>query len=90
MDNYSKYNATKVEVVGKVGEIIKSNETLEIEFELKDRGDGDKILWVEALTQPENFEAGKDVVVIGKLNYVEGEYVIKANDIKIGCPSKYE
>jgi len=87
----SKYTDDEIEVVGNVGEIKEpDNETLEIRFELIDRDNPDKKIWVDTLTQPEGFVTGKDVVVTGTMKMENGTYVIKAKDIKVGCPSKYD
>jgi cytochrome c-type biogenesis protein CcmE len=91
INNISKYSESEVEVAGTVGEINQTeNSTFEIIFELKDRNNDDVIIMVEYFTTPEGFVSGKDVVVTGDLVEVDGEFKIKANDIQIGCPSKYE
>jgi cytochrome c-type biogenesis protein CcmE len=91
LEDSSQYTGDEVEVVGNVGEIIQpSNDTLEIRFELIDRDNPDKTIWVDTLTQPEGFVTGKDVVVTGTMQMEDGNYIIKAKDIKVGCPSKYE
>lgn len=88
----TKYSDEEVEVAGTVGEIQEpDNDTLEIRFELIDRDNSDKRIWVSALTQPEGFVPGKDVVVTGTLKQdIDGDYYIQATDIQVGCPSKYE
>jgi cytochrome c-type biogenesis protein CcmE len=91
LNDTNTYSNDEIEVVGNVGEIIEpDNETLEIRFELEDRDDPEKTIWVDTLTQPDGFVTGKDVVVTGTLQLENGSYVIKAKDIKVGCPSKYE
>jgi len=91
MASSSKYTNEEVEVVGTVGEIEESgNGSLEITFELLDRDDSDKVIYVRTVTQPDGFVSGKDVVVTGTLENENGNYVIKAKSIKVGCPSKYE
>lgn len=90
IDHTPKYNSTKIEVVGTVGEISSLNNSSGLKFELIDRKYDTKLIWVEAVSQPEGFVTGKDVVVTGTLVNRNGQYIIEAKNIKVGCSSKYE
>jgi cytochrome c-type biogenesis protein CcmE len=88
----SKYEGKSIELAGTVGEIyFADNNSIGIRFELKDRELNEKMIWVESVNPaPEGFTTGKDVVVTGTLDLKDGDYVIEADDIQVGCPSKYE
>ena len=45
---------------------------------------------ISGLAIPVGFEEGKMVSVKGVLKIVEGTFVIRADEIQTGCPSKYE
>ena len=45
---------------------------------------------ISGLQIPVGFEEGKMVSVKGMLKIVEGTFVIRADEIQTGCPSKYD
>tara|TARA_B100002052_G_C15837713_1_gene578593 strand:+ start:1084 stop:1494 length:411 start_codon:yes stop_codon:yes gene_type:complete len=45
---------------------------------------------ISGLAIPTGFEEGKMVSVKGILKLIEGEYVLRADEIQTGCPSKYD
>lgn len=85
-DDMDRYEGKNVQVMGVVAvdSIVRGNEGT-TKFAVTD---GEEILdvnYVGAL--PQNFDQGKDVVVVGTLH--EGE-VLEASKILMKCPSKYE
>jgi cytochrome c-type biogenesis protein CcmE len=85
MDNPNKYKGKEIEVKGTVANL---NATGPVKtFDLTD---GKSVMHVEyegAL--PSEFKEGKDVVVKGKLEARGEEWVFKATEITVGCPSKF-
>jgi cytochrome c-type biogenesis protein CcmE len=39
---------------------------------------------------PDGFEEGRTIAVKGHLTQDAGEWILSANEIQTGCPSKYE
>ena len=45
---------------------------------------------ISGLAIPTGFEEGKMVSVKGILKHIDGEYILRADEIQTGCPSKYD
>ncbi len=48
------------------------------------------VIDISGLAIPTGFEEGKMVSVKGILKQIEGEYILRADEIQTGCPSKYD
>lgn len=88
----SKYNSGEIEVAGTVGNITRKADISEgLTFLLYDRSDDNYSIIVDAKPPiPDLFDTGKDVVVTGTLIETNGTYLIRAKNIQVGCPSKYD
>ena len=45
---------------------------------------------ISSLILPDTFAEDKSATVTGILQVVDGEFVLKAQNVQMGCPSKYE
>ncbi|UCE73752.1 MAG: cytochrome c maturation protein CcmE [Methanomassiliicoccales archaeon] len=86
VENSDSYIGKEVEVIGKVG-----NWTGGQNFTLVGRdNESVEMFVVHEKALPDGFEEGKDVVVKGKLENVDGVLTFRSNHpIQVGCPSKY-
>ena len=87
IDDPSSYTGDRLAVRGVV-----ENESLDE----KDRsfwlGDNDAVIYVDygATTLSDAFAEGRTILVRGVLEQREGGWVLSAEEIMVGCPSKYE
>ncbi len=48
------------------------------------------VIDISGLAIPTGFEEGKMVSIKGILKLIDGEYILRADEIQTGCPSKYD
>jgi cytochrome c-type biogenesis protein CcmE len=84
--NLDHYNGKSLQVMGVVGfgSFDRGNNGT-IRFSLNDGTETVSVKYTGAL--PQNFDEGKDVVIVGSLN---GDATVEATQILVKCPSKYE
>ncbi len=84
--NLDKYQGKSLQVMGVVesGTFDRGNDGT-IRFAINDGTETISVIYTGAL--PQNFDEGKDVVVVGSLN---GDETVDASQILVKCPSKYE
>jgi len=86
VNNIDQYQGRSLQVMGVVesGSFDRGNDGT-IRFSLNDGTEALNVIYTGAL--PQNFDEGKDVVVVGSLN---GDETVEARQILVKCPSKYE
>jgi len=84
--NLDHYNGRNLQVMGVVelGSFDRGNDGT-IRFALNDGTEAINVKYTGAL--PQNFDEGKDVVIVGSLS---GDATVDATQILVKCPSKYE
>jgi cytochrome c-type biogenesis protein CcmE len=84
--NIDQYKGKSLQVMGVVqaGTFDRGNDGT-IRFALDDGTEAIDVVYTGAL--PQNFDEGKDVVVVGSL---DGDEAVDARQILVKCPSKYE
>ncbi|UCD44916.1 MAG: cytochrome c maturation protein CcmE [Candidatus Bathyarchaeota archaeon] len=84
--NTDRYEGRSIQVMGviAIGSIVRGGEGTTI-FAVTDGDETLDVTYVGAL--PQNFDQGKDVVVVGSLR---GGESLEASKILMKCPSKYE
>jgi cytochrome c-type biogenesis protein CcmE len=84
--NIDQYQGKSLQVMGVVqtGTFDRGNDGT-IRFAINDGTEAIDVVYTGAL--PQNFDEGKDVVIVGSLN---GDETVEARQILVKCPSKYE
>ncbi len=84
--NLDQYQGKSLQIMGVVesGTFDRGNNGT-IRFAINDGTEAISVIYTGAL--PQNFDEGKDVVVVGSLN---GDETVEARQILVKCPSKYE
>jgi len=84
--NLDQYQGKSLQVMGVVesGTFDRGNEGT-IRFAINDGTEAIDVIYTGAL--PQNFDEGKDVVIVGSLN---GDQTVEARQILVKCASKYE
>lgn len=84
--NVDRYRGKSLQVMGvvQIGTFDRGNDGT-IRFAINDGTEAIDVVYTGAL--PQNFDEGKDVVVVGSL---EGDETVDAKQILVKCPSKYE
>jgi len=84
--NLDQYQGKSLQVMGVVesGTFDRGNDGT-IRFVINDGTEAIDVIYTGAL--PQNFDEGKDIVVVGSLN---GDQTVEARQILVKCPSKYE
>jgi cytochrome c-type biogenesis protein CcmE len=84
--NIDQYQGKSLQVMGVVqtGTFDRGNDGT-IRFAINDGTEALDVVYTGAL--PQNFDEGKDVVIVGSLN---GDETVEARQILVKCPSKYE
>jgi cytochrome c-type biogenesis protein CcmE len=87
MDSPSAFTDDEVHIRGIV--TLGSVDTASATFQLA--GDDHQLLIAFGdISVPDGFEEGRTIAVKGLLTHDAGEWILSANEIQTGCPSKYE
>ncbi len=87
MDSPSGFTDDEVHIRGIV--TLGSVDTASATFQLA--GDDHQLLIAFGdISVPDGFEEGRTIAVKGLLTHDAGEWILSANEIQTGCPSKYE
>lgn len=86
--NLDYYKDKNIEVKGTVKDVSNNTTGVILVFNLTDGKNTLKVEYNNAV--PQGFLIGKEVAVSGKLVNKNNEWVFEANNIQVGCPSKYE